>query len=197
MVQAAARQRASESFDAQLDERALVESARGDRQAFSELYRRYVRRVYGFAYKRTGAPQLAEDITSATFESALRGIGEFRWRSGGFEAWLFRIAANKIADSYKSNARPNSERGQRAMGALTQQYHVDEIADHLSAGRVRAAMNTLNERYQRALSLKYLCELSADDAARAMGQPKALFAVTVHRATVALRRAIEMEGAGE
>lgn len=196
MVQAAARVGASESSDARVDERVLVDSARTEPAAFAELYRRYVRRVYGFAYKRTGSHQLAEDITSATFEAALRGLPAFRWRSGGFEAWLFRIAANKISDAYKSMARPHGERGQRAMSALSQGDHLDDVPDLATREQVRHALGQLNERYQRALILKYLSGLSTDDAARAMGQPKSVFAVTVHRATVALRRAIEKEGVG-
>ena len=56
------------------DERELVERARVDPSAFAELYRRYLPRVHAFAYRRTGAVEVAEDITSAAFERALRNL---------------------------------------------------------------------------------------------------------------------------
>ena len=76
-----ARAAASAASDA--DERALVERARHDSRAFAELYRKYVNRVYAFAYKRSGSTQVAEDVTSTTFERALRGMSTFEWRTGG------------------------------------------------------------------------------------------------------------------
>ncbi len=53
------------------------------------------------------------------------------------------------------------------------------------------AMSTLRPRYQEALSLRYLAELDADDAAKAMGCTKPVLAVTLHRALGALRRAYD------
>ena len=87
------------------DERALVERARADPSAFAELYRRYLPRVHAFAYRRTGVVEVAEDITSAAFERALRNLGAFQWRPGGFGPWLFRIVANELADHYRRQGR--------------------------------------------------------------------------------------------
>ena len=48
-----------------------------------------------------GVVEAAEDVTSAAFERALRHLGAFRWRPGGFGPWLFRIAANELVDHYR------------------------------------------------------------------------------------------------
>jgi RNA polymerase sigma factor (sigma-70 family) len=56
---------------------------------------------------------------------------------------------------------------------------------------VLQALGRLNERYQRAISLRYLAGLSPEDAARAMGVSKATLAVVLHRALGALRRAMD------
>ena len=92
------------------DERALVERARADPAAFAELYRRYLPRVHAFAYRRTGAVEVAEDITSAAFERALRNLHVFRWQPGGFGPWLFRIVSNELADHYRRTGRAASAR---------------------------------------------------------------------------------------
>jgi RNA polymerase sigma-70 factor (ECF subfamily) len=49
----------------------------------------------------------------------------------------------------------------------------------------------LPERYQEVISLRHLAGLDPEEAAAAMGCTKAVLAVTLHRATKALRRAIE------
>ena len=183
--------------DPQLDERSLVEQARRDPAAFAGLYRRYLPRVYAFAYRRTGSVAAAEDVTSAAFEHALRSLDTFTWRAGGFGPWLFRIAANELVDHYRREARASSERAHRAgraMLATEPRDPADEVAGRDAALEVLAAMNELSPRYQRALSLRYLSGLSADEAAAAMGLSKATMAVLVHRAIRALRRAMAAVG---
>ena len=83
-----------------------MERARADPTAFAELYRRYLPRVHGFAYRRTGAVEVAEDITSAAFERALRNLPSFKWQPGGFGPWLFRIVSNELVDHYRDDRGP-------------------------------------------------------------------------------------------
>lgn len=183
--------------DAETDERSLVERARTDPSAFAELYRRYLPRVHAFAYRRTGVAEVAEDITSAAFERALRNLGSFRWQAGGFGPWLFRIVANELADHYRRAARAASPRAAGAADRLhaeMPQDPADELDARDSATELLAAMDTLNPRYQRALELRFLAGLTPDEAAAALGTSKATMAVVVHRAMRALRRALE-EGA--
>ena len=178
-------------------ERALAERARSDRNAFAELYRSQVDAVFGFAFRMSGSADVAEEATSATFERALRSIRTFEWRGGGVRPWLFRIASNEVCEVYRRRARANGRRGQRALQILTSDvadavagFEVDSDAAELAA--LRAAMKKLTPRYQEAISLRYLGEMSADEAATAMGCSKPVFAVTLHRALGALKK--EMGG---
>ena len=177
------------------DERALVEQAKVDPAAFAELYRRYLPRIHAFAYRRTGSIDVAEDITSATFERALRSLGSFQWRGGGFGPWLFRIASNELADHYRRAVRSAATR--TAAAALLDGETAPDPAVAIdrrdATTQVLAAMDRLSPRYQRALELRYLAGLTPDEAAAALGTSKATMAVVVHRATRALRRALEEE----
>ena len=174
-------------------ERDLAERAGVDIDAFAELYRHYLPRIHAFAWRRTGDRQAAEDICAATFESALGAIGGFRWRRGGFGAWLYRIAANHVVDHHRREARPTSDRGQQAMAAMhtpTSPPAADAGLDTLGedAARLRAALDRLNPRYQRAVALRYLADLDHADAAQAMGLTRPAFAVVLSRGLRALRR---------
>jgi len=180
------------------DERELVERAREDPDAFAELYRRYVHRIHAYAMRRSGAREIAEDITAQTFEKALRGLSSFRWRTGGIAPWLFRIAANELTDHHRREGRRGGDRAARAADRIHDRTVVDDLGSidaEVDASVLRVALDGLNPRYQRALTLRYLADLDHEAAAKAMGVPKPLFAVLVHRATASLREAIvDVEG---
>ena len=190
--------KAAASAASEADERELVERARQDSRAFAELYRRYVNRVYAFAYRRSGSTQVAEDVTSTTFERALRGMPSFEWRSGGFGPWLFRIATNELANQYRHQGRTSSDKVQRAFRMYVTEAvsggEFDRIETAGSHDVVREAMSSLSDRYQHVISLRFLSGLSHEDAAKAMGLSKPVMAVTVHRAVAALRKAIDERG---
>jgi RNA polymerase sigma-70 factor, ECF subfamily len=80
----------------------LVRAARQDRAAFAPLYRRYVTSIYRYIYSRVGHRADAEDLTSQVFSEAIAALDRYR-EEGHFAAWLFTIAARRIADHHRQN----------------------------------------------------------------------------------------------
>jgi RNA polymerase sigma-70 factor (ECF subfamily) len=70
------------------EDRALAERAASDRESFGILYDRYVRRIYGFCYRRLQTHEAAEDATSQTFLRALTALSQGSNSSGSFKSWL-------------------------------------------------------------------------------------------------------------
>lgn len=71
---------------------------------FWDIYDKYVDKIYSFVYQKTTNKEVAEDIVSDVFISALNNINSFRveeWSS--VKSWLYRIAYNKIIDFYRTN----------------------------------------------------------------------------------------------
>src|SRR5687767_11051507 len=89
-------------------EQALVEAARNDPSSFAALYEAHFERIYAFVMHRVRDRSVAEDLTAEVFRQALAAIGGFEWRGVPFASWLYRIAANQIADHFARTAR---ERG--------------------------------------------------------------------------------------
>lgn len=179
----------------QAGDRDLVERAReGDERAVATLYRTYVDRIYRFAYRRMGTHHRAEEVTAATFERALRGLPHFVWRGGGFEPWLFRIAANECAAWFRREQRAGRPRARLALVSYAGDEPVNDVASSVESAddvvRVRQVLATLNPRYQEVISLRYFADLSTEEAAAAMGCSKAVLSVTLHRAVSALQRAL-------
>jgi RNA polymerase sigma-70 factor, ECF subfamily len=86
------------------DDRVLIEAAQADPARFVEIYDRYIDRIYAFASRRCRNRAAAEDITSQVFERALASIGRFEWRGLPVSVWLFRIAANLLADLWREQS---------------------------------------------------------------------------------------------
>ena len=91
------------------NERSLIEAAQADPERFVELYERHVHRVYAYVARRVSSRADAEDVTSEVFEQALANLRKFEWRGVPFIAWLFRIAANALADRWRRTSRDSYE----------------------------------------------------------------------------------------
>src|SRR5881296_3722417 len=79
-------------------ERLLIEAAQKDPRRFAELYETNFERVYAFIVRRVQDQTDAEDLTSEVFQHAMANLSRFEWRGVPFAVWLYRIAANTIAD---------------------------------------------------------------------------------------------------
>jgi RNA polymerase sigma-70 factor (ECF subfamily) len=87
------------------EERLLIEAAQKDPRRFAELYERNVARVYAFIARRVIDRNDAEDVTAEVFQHALANLSKFEWRGVPFAVWLFRIAANAMANRWKERSR--------------------------------------------------------------------------------------------
>lgn len=87
------------------EERLLVEAAQRDPSRFADLYEQNFERVYAYVIRRVRNREEAQDITAEVFHHALVNLGRYEWRGLPFAAWLYRIAANAIADRWHKAAR--------------------------------------------------------------------------------------------
>ncbi len=140
-------------------ERQLVKAARKDPEAFGALYDEYFERILSYTYRRTGSLVEAEDATSETFFKAMKSIGRFRWRGGGFLPWLYRIAANEVVNLQRKR-KPGESGGflERLPAPVRDELEEVEkdcegrqLADSLAQG-----LSMLEERDREVVVLHYL-----------------------------------------
>jgi RNA polymerase sigma factor (sigma-70 family) len=70
-------------------------------EAFGMFYDRHVHSVLGYFARRTGDPEVAADLTAETFASALTARRRYRPGGAPAAAWLFAIAARRLADYHR------------------------------------------------------------------------------------------------
>ena len=89
--------------------------ASGETDAFGIFYDRHARTVLGYFARRTGDPQVAADLTAETFASAIVAQRRYRPTAAPALAWLFKIAARRLADYERHGAVERRMRRRLAM----------------------------------------------------------------------------------
>ena len=79
-------------------------AARGDVDAFEELYRENSGRVYLLCLRMCGDPSLAEELAQEAFIRAWQKLSSFRGDSA-FSTWLHRVTVNVVLGDRRSTAR--------------------------------------------------------------------------------------------
>ncbi len=169
----------------------LAHLARKDGYAFSELYRRHFKRVYGYHLLRTNNIDDAQDLTSQTFMAALESIHRYDGR-GSFDAWLMGIAHHKMASHFRLK-RPELDLD--AHEDLPHPHpNPEDIADQRGLlGRVREAMRRITPERAEAFVLRTFGGLSAAETADVMGKSEGAIKMLAHRALRDLRQILDAD----
>ena len=157
----------------------LARLAAGSPDAFTELYHRYLPRIYRYHLARTGHVQEAEDLTAQTFLTALESIRSFRGQ-GSFSSWLFGIASHKLVDHYR---RSRIELPLEEAETLHSPIPLPEEAtlQHLELARVAQVLRLISPDRAEALVLCLFGGLSLAEAAKSVGKSEAAVKMLVHR----------------
>jgi RNA polymerase sigma-70 factor (ECF subfamily) len=171
-----------------IDEKALIERAKEDKDAFGQLYEIYVDRIYNYVYYRTGNVADAEDLTAKIFVRAMKHIPRYEDKGVPFSAWLYRIAHNLVANWHRDNSR----RQIIALDDITH-WHVGdespEFATQLMEDKtlLLAAIRRLPSDRQELLILKFVERLSNAEIGDIMGRSEGAIKSLYHRTLLSLR----------
>lgn len=138
-----------------------------------------IRRVYAYVASRVGDGPLAEDVTSATFERALRSRDSYRRERGEPIAWLIGIARRCIADAFARREDPPIPLPVR---------HEDVEEETVRRLDLVAAVARLDEVDRELIALRYGADLTARQIGRLLGVRTNTVEVRLHRALARLRR---------
>jgi RNA polymerase sigma-70 factor (ECF subfamily) len=160
---------------------------------FRSLYARYAKPVCFYLQRMTGCPHMAEDLTQEAFLKALRNLDGFRGESS-FKTWIFAIATNCCRDHMKkaNPARPTGE--EIAEVPCFRPTPLEMAQRRQEVRRLRQAILALPEELRAPLLLVRFEEMKYREAAAALGLTLETVRMRVHRAHLALARALRTEG---
>jgi RNA polymerase sigma-70 factor, ECF subfamily len=143
-----------------------------------------MRRVYAYVAYRIGDGPDAEDVTSDTFERALRYRKSYDSSRSEPLSWLLGIARHCIVDLFAHRL---------ALVEKPPEMPVDGDLEEDTARRLRlaTAMSGLGERERELIALKYGADLTARQIGELLGLQKNAVEVALHRALGRLREALD------
>jgi RNA polymerase sigma factor (sigma-70 family) len=138
-----------------------------------------IKRVYAYAAYRLGDGPDAEDITSETFERALRYRKSYDPKKGEPVAWLLGIAKRCIDGSWSKT--------EYATDDVDSPDTTDLEEETIRRLTVSHAVAALDERDRELIALRYGADLTARQIAELLGARTNAIEVALHRALGRLR----------
>jgi RNA polymerase sigma-70 factor (ECF subfamily) len=160
----------------------------GDQNAFGELYERYVEKIYNYVYYRTGNHHDAEDLTARVFFRAIGHIETYTERGVPFQAWLYRIAHNLVANWHRDRGRRKVIPLDEFIATSLKSDSPDRQAeDNEEREALLGAIRRLPEERQQLLMLKFVEHLSNAEIGEIMNRTEGAVKSLYHRTLMALR----------
>lgn len=168
----------------------LVQWARdSDAEAFGELYKRYVKKIYNYIYYRTNNHHDAEDLTARVFYRALGHIHSYTDRGIPFSAWLYRIAHNLVANWHRDRGRRQIISLEEYIGSgLREEAPEYQVETDEERAALLKALRQLPEERQQLILLKYIERLSNAEIGKIMDRTEGAVKSLYHRTLLALRK---------
>jgi RNA polymerase sigma-70 factor, ECF subfamily len=170
----------------------LASAMAGDRGALEDVLRWVRPRMVRYCRARLGSEEntsaSAEDVAQEVCLAVLTALPNYRDQGRPFLAFVYGIAAHKVADAHRSAARNRSEpipdvpdSRDLADGPEQQAIHGD-----LAEG-MNKLLSTLGGKQREILMLRVVVGLSAEETAEALGSTPGAVRVAQHRALGRLR----------
>lgn len=172
----------------------LAAAARGDNAAWTELVRRYARRIYALARSRCADHDVAEELTQSVLATVSEKLGGGEYtEQGRFEAWLFRVAANRVRDHVRRLKHRPVAQDPEVMDASVAARTVESDDEQTLATRQRLkrAMETLSDADREIVELRHHGGLSFKQIADVLGEPMGTLLARHHRALKKLKEMME------
>lgn len=169
-------------------------AADGDQRALQRIIAIVHPRVLRYARARIGGGRTptAEDVAQEICLAVATSIGRFTDTGRPFMAFVYGIAFNKVADAHRAMARdktnPTDEVPDREFSGLTPE---DAAITLDGSNKVRALLDSLNDRARDIIILRVFVGLSAEETAEAVGSTPGAVRVAQHRALAKLREELE------
>jgi RNA polymerase sigma-70 factor (ECF subfamily) len=164
-------------------------AARGDADAFEELYRLHHRRVYTLCLRMTQNEAEAEDITQDIFIVLLHKAGDYR-AEASFTTWLHRMTVNQVLMHFRKKKAKREEQAEdgpdesstpRGTAGARPAQLVDRIT-------LEDALARLPPGYRAAFVLHDIEGFEHEEVARLLGCAVGTSKSQLHKARTKLRK---------
>ncbi|HHU68386.1 RNA polymerase sigma factor SigE [Corynebacterium sp.] len=170
---------------------AAFDAGQGDMPSWGELVAEHADSVYRLAFRLSGNPHDAEDLTQETFMRVFRSLRHYQ--PGTFEGWLHRITTNLFLDMVRHRNKIRMEAlpedYERVPGTDMTPEQAYSVANLDPA--LQAALDQLSPDFRVAVVLCDVVGMSYDEIADTLGVKMGTVRSRIHRGRTQLRASLE------
>ncbi len=153
-----------------------------------ELYIKYHRELYLYAFSLCKNHHLAQDLTSDTFFKAYLSMDDVSY----FKYWLFRVCKNLYLDFLRRNRRYRSVDIQEET-LYSNKTPLDRMIESEKKKSLYHSILHLNEAYKEILILYYFCGFSLKEISKSRNITEGAAKTILFRARKRLKKDLEGE----
>jgi RNA polymerase sigma-70 factor (ECF subfamily) len=171
----------------------LTATARGDRQAFSELYRLTRSRLYAITLALLRQQDAAEDVLQETYLAVWRTAGQYQPGRAPALVWLMAIARHRAIELLRQRRRRAAEIHAEPLAEEALQIPDPQPAqsvDHL-AHAIQECLRRLSTDQAQAIALAFFHGLSHEELAARLRTPLGTVKSWVRRGLLQLKGCLE------
>jgi RNA polymerase sigma-70 factor (ECF subfamily) len=163
---------------------AVADADNGSQQNLTYLFGGCYPKLYQYMYVRVRHQELAEDLTSDVMLRVVQSLRFYHHRGIPIEAWVYRIAANRLRDHFRKDRASQTVRLNEALARVGR----DGLAERVAAWHdLRMALSRLDSVGQQVLILRYVQGLTIGETAQLMRRSRPSIKGLCHRAQARLR----------
>ncbi len=171
----------------------LSRAVAGDERAWRELVGSYGPRIFALAQSRCHNLDIAEEITQSVLATVAIKVraGDYI-EHGKFEAWLFRVAMNRVRDFARSRKRSSQLfHNDHEETATTADSRNATPTDNEQLSTLRQALEQLPEIDREVIELRHHGDLSFKQIAELLEEPLGTLLARHHRALRKLKQLMD------
>jgi RNA polymerase sigma-70 factor (ECF subfamily) len=166
----------------------------GDNQAWEDMVRSQVRRLYGLSYRFARRRDEAEDLTQDIFVRVYQSLATFHVDSGNLNHWILRVGRNLLIDHYRATRRSRELRlhssPAKDVGDERSANPLHNLEEAEANRLVHDALRALPPHSRNVIILRDLEGLGYQDVAASLGIPGGTVKSRLNRGRRELAQAI-------
>lgn len=177
----------------------VAAAVNGDRDALREVLETIRPIIVRYCRARVGATERsglsADDVAQEVCLAAITALPRYKDQGRPFLAFVYGIAAHKVADAHRANARNKADPMDVVPERFSGESGPEQLAiDSEQSARMKELLQILPEKQREILVLRVVVGMSAEETAEAVGSTAGAVRVAQHRALARLKTEISATG---
>ena len=170
--------------------------ARGNQDAFSELYDRVSSQVFGVVRRVLRDPAQSEEVAQEVLVEVWRSASRFDPERGSATTWMLTIAHRRAVDRVRASqaAMDRDERAGRSAHRPAFDEVVEQVETRLEHEQVRQALSVLTDLQREAVTLAYYGGYSYREVSELLDVPLGTVKTRLRDGLIRLRDAMGVAG---